>query len=73
MALLPVVGFRLVLFGNQLFDLGYGDIVLPLEWRLLGPLESTVGMIMAGVSVSVLFAIVTRLVYSEERSSAAGD
>jgi Ion channel len=50
---------------------GYGDVVLPLKWRLLGPLESMVGMIMAGVSVSVLFAIVTRLVDSEERSSAA--
>jgi hypothetical protein len=42
-----------------------------LEWRLLGPLESLVGMIMAGVSVSVLFAIVTRLLDSEERSSVA--
>jgi voltage-gated potassium channel len=50
---------------------GYGDVVLPLEWRLLGPLESMVGMIMAGVSVSILFAIVTRLVDSEERFSAA--
>ena len=50
---------------------GYGDVVLPLEWRLLGPLESMVGMIMAGVSVSILFAIVTRLIDTEERSSAA--
>jgi voltage-gated potassium channel len=50
---------------------GYGDVVLPLEWRLLGPLESMVGVIMAGVSVSILFAIVTRLVDGEERSSAA--
>jgi hypothetical protein len=44
----------------------YGDVILPLEWRLLSPLESMVGMIMAGVSVSILFAIVTRLVDSEE-------
>ena len=50
---------------------GYGDVVLPLEWRLLGPLESMVGMIMAGVAVSILFAIVTRLIDTEERSSAA--
>ena len=49
---------------------GYGDVVLPLEWRLLGPLESMVGMIMAGVSVSVLFVIVSRLIDTEERSSA---
>jgi hypothetical protein len=50
---------------------GYGDVVLPLEWRLAGPQESMVGIIMAGVSVSILFAIVTRLVDSEERFSAA--
>jgi hypothetical protein len=48
---------------------GYGDVVLPSDWRLLGPLESMVGMLMFGVSVSLLFAIVTRLVESEERSS----
>jgi voltage-gated potassium channel len=45
---------------------GYGDVVLPLDWRLLGPLESMLGMIMSGVSVSVLFAIVTRLLDSDE-------
>lgn len=49
----------------------YGDVILPSDWRLLGPLESMVGIIMAGVSVSILFAIVTRLVDSEERFSAA--
>ena len=48
---------------------GYGDVVLPSEWRLLGPLESIVGLILCEVSVSVLFAIVTRLVDREERSS----
>jgi hypothetical protein len=41
---------------------GYGDVVLPSKWRLLGPLESTVGMLMAGVSIGLLFAAVTHLV-----------
>jgi voltage-gated potassium channel len=40
---------------------GYGDVVLPSTWRLLGPLESVTGMLMCGISVSVLFALVTRL------------
>jgi hypothetical protein len=71
LALLPVMGIRLVLLGSQFSSVGYGDVVLSLEWRLLGPLESLVGMIMAGVSVSVLFAIVTRLLDSGERSSVA--
>jgi hypothetical protein len=41
---------------------GYGDVVLPPNWRLLGPLESMTGVLMCGVSVGLLFALVTRLV-----------
>ena len=48
---------------------GYGEVVLPSNWRMLGPLESIVGVLMCGISVSVLFATVTRLVSREVRSS----
>lgn len=41
---------------------GYGDVILASKWRLLGPLESMVGMLMAGVSIGLLFAAVTHLV-----------
>ncbi len=41
---------------------GYGDVVLPSNWRLLGPLESMTGILMCGVSVALLFAIITRLI-----------
>jgi voltage-gated potassium channel len=41
---------------------GYGDVVLPWMWRALGPLESIIGVLMCGLSASVLFALVTRLV-----------
>ena len=37
---------------------GYGDVVLPAQWRLLGPLESTVGVLMLGWSTGVLVAVV---------------
>ena len=47
---------------------GYGDVVLPARWRLLGPLESMVGVLMCGISVSLLFVLVTRLVDNEARS-----
>ena len=40
---------------------GYGDVILPSNWRLLGPLEAITGVLMCGISVSVLFALVTRL------------
>jgi voltage-gated potassium channel len=41
---------------------GYGDVVLPRTWRVLGPVESVTGVLMCGLSVSALFAIVTFLV-----------
>jgi voltage-gated potassium channel len=47
---------------------GYGDVVLPSKWRLLGPLESMVGMLMSGVSIGLLFAAVTHLVNGDSRS-----
>lgn len=47
---------------------GYGDVVLPSKWRLLGPLESMVGMLMSGVSIGLLFAAVTHLVDGKPRS-----
>lgn len=47
---------------------GYGDVVLPRVWRLLGPVESVTGVLMCGISVSCLFAVATRLI---ERESGA--
>ncbi len=47
---------------------GYGDVILPSKWRLLGPLESMVGMLMSGVSIGLLFAAVTHLVDGNSRS-----
>jgi hypothetical protein len=47
---------------------GYGDVVLPSTWRLLGPLQGVTGVLMCGISVSVLFALVTRLLDREAQS-----
>jgi voltage-gated potassium channel len=46
---------------------GYGDLILPSNWRMLGPIESVTGVLMCGLSVSGLFAMVTRLVRHEGR------
>ena len=43
---------------------GYGDLILPLMWRNLGPLESITGVLMCGLSAALLFAIVLRLARS---------
>jgi voltage-gated potassium channel len=44
---------------------GYGDVVLPRVWRLLGPVESVTGILMCGISVSFLFVVATKLVGRE--------
>ena len=49
--------------------LGCSDVSLPACWRTLAPLESVIGSLMCGLSVSLLFAIVTRLVNRKERSA----
>jgi voltage-gated potassium channel len=54
--------------GSSYATVGYGDVVLPSKWRLLGPLESMVGMLMSGVSIGLLFAAVTHLVDGNSRS-----
>jgi hypothetical protein len=50
-------------------SVGYGDVVLPEMWRALGPVESVTGVLMCGLSVSLLFAIVTRLVGAQAQVS----
>jgi len=51
---------------------GYGDLVLPMMWRTLGPVESVTGVLMCGLSASLLFAIVTLLVQREEHGLNSG-
>jgi hypothetical protein len=40
------------------------DIVLPPQWKLLGPLEAVDGMLMFGVSTAFIFAVVNRLIHA---------
>ncbi len=40
---------------------GYGDIVLPVEWRLVGGVEALTGILMCGWSTAFFFAVVSRL------------
>ena len=41
--------------------IGYGDIVLPEKWRLLGGIEGVAGVLMFGWSTGAIFAVVSRL------------
>ena len=42
--------------------LGYGDVIMTRSWKLLGPLEAAVGMLLFGVSTAVIFAIMLRVI-----------
>jgi hypothetical protein len=40
--------------------LGYGDLLLPKEWRLFGPLEALTGNLMVGLSIAFFFVVVSK-------------
>ena len=40
---------------------GYGDLVLPQDWRLVGGVEALTGILMCGWSAAVFFMVVTRM------------
>jgi ion channel len=44
--------------------IGYGDLVLPEEWRLFGPVEGLTGILMCGLSTAFFFAVVSKKIYS---------
>jgi hypothetical protein len=47
--------------------LGYGDIILSGQWRLLGPLEAVNGLLLFGLSTAVLFAVLSHLIANRLR------
>lgn len=48
---------------------GYGDVIPSVTWRLLGPIEAAVGVLMLGWSTSIIIAAVHRM-YNARMSSA---
>jgi hypothetical protein len=49
--------------------LGYGDLVLPKEWRLLGPVEGLTGILMCGLSTGLIFAVVVKFFAAHQQAS----
>ncbi len=43
-------------------SLGYGDIGMSQQWRLLGPLEAMTGALLFGLSTATVFAVMSRLI-----------
>ena len=48
---------------------GYGDVLPPVSWRLLGPIEAAVGVLMLGWSASIIVATVQRIYNGRSSSS----
>lgn len=46
--------------GATYTTLGYGELVLVEPWRLLGPIEALVGILMFGLSTGYFFFVVSR-------------
>ena len=57
---LPDIESSFYFSGVTYATLGYGDLLLPKEWRLFGPLEALTGNLMVGLSIAFFFAVVTR-------------
>jgi hypothetical protein len=49
-------------------SLGYGDIVMRKEWKLLGPVEALCGVLMLGMSAAALMAILQQMIRSQRES-----
>jgi voltage-gated potassium channel len=66
---LPTWDSAIYFSASSYSTLGCNDVSLPSMWRTLGPLESIIGVLMCGISVSLLFAIVSRLTSRDARLS----
>jgi voltage-gated potassium channel Kch len=49
---------------------GFGDVVLPEKWRLLGAMEGLSGILLCGISTAFIFAFVNNLFRLRLRESA---
>ncbi len=57
---LPDVGSSLYFSGVTYATIGYGDLVLPKEWQLFGPVEGLTGILMCGLSAAFFFVILSK-------------
>jgi len=41
--------------------IGYGDVVLPQNWRLLGAIQGVLGVLLCGLSTAFIFAVMNAM------------
>jgi len=47
-------------------SLGYGDIVMSKDWKLLGPLEASNGVMMLGMTAAAMMAILQNMIKAQQ-------
>ena len=47
--------------------IGYGDVVLPVNWRLIGGIEGISGVLLCGLAAAFLFGLVYNMLESREK------
>lgn len=47
--------------------IGYGDVLLPQKWRLLGAIEGVSGVLLCGISTAFIFAVMSALFQTRMR------
>ncbi|MFL6255975.1 MAG: ion channel [Pyrinomonadaceae bacterium] len=50
--------------------IGYGDVVLPQRWRLLGAVEGVSGVLLCGLSTAFIFVVLNALIQIRMRGRA---
>lgn len=70
---LPDFETALYFSGVSYTTLGYGDVVLPQQWRMLGPAEGLTGILMCGLSTALFFGIAHRLLEARAREKSGNN
>jgi Ion channel len=58
---LPDIESSFYFSGVTYATIGYGDLVLPKEWRLFGPVQGLTGILMCGLSTAFFFAVISKM------------
>lgn len=48
--------------------IGYGDVLLPQRWRLLGAIEGISGVLLCGISTAFIFAVISAMLQIQQRN-----
>jgi Ion channel len=66
---LPELSTALYFSSVTYTTVGYGDVILPADWRLIGGVEALTGILMCGWSTGYFFALFNRVLQTHSSSN----